>query len=208
MHSIVCLCCALLVPVGMALWILRKKNAQICCLWAGVTSALLFALLPCGALVYYFPSGAWKAVLIGAAAGQLGETGRFITMRFILKKHHASRANAFLFGTGYGGIMLVLGSLCIKPQDALCGFLTLGGIYAAHLPLSALTWMQASDGKRHMWLLSALLHAPVGFLSALPAQGGVAAFVKAGALWAEAIAIGVLAVRIWKTQYCTFRIEV
>lgn len=62
-------------------------------------------------------SNTWLyAVYGGSMAGLFEETGRFVIMKFFLKKYHGNDHNALMYGAGHGGIeaVLVLGSVSLN----------------------------------------------------------------------------------------------
>lgn len=102
----------------LILWRIKKKCSLLPAL-AGALTFILFALVLENIPKYFLFSGgsgvsdyilthAWAYGLIGALlAGIFEECGRFVTFRFILKKHH-NRETAVTYGIGHGGIECIL----------------------------------------------------------------------------------------------------
>ena len=119
---IVVLVLAFAIPILLAVWLHRKKGAHAVPFFVGCAVFLVFALVleslmhqlvlnvsPAGPVIM---GNIWLYALYGGlAAGVFEETGRFVAMKWLLKKHRANDANALMYGAGHGGFecMMILG---------------------------------------------------------------------------------------------------
>ena len=113
--------CALLgivVPVALAWWLVKKKKARLSTILIGAGVFIVFALVLesiLHQLVLKGPHGqtilenTWYYALYGGlAAGIFEETGRFLAMKFLLKKEPSTALPAIAYGAGHGGIEMIL----------------------------------------------------------------------------------------------------
>ena len=123
-------------PIGMLLWLRKKKNADLMPFFAGCAVMLVFALL-LETLVrqLVLGSGAGKvirdhiwlyALYGGFMAGLVEESGRFIAFKTVLKKYRKKDVNALMYGAGHGGFeafwLLGLGMINNLIYSALINF--------------------------------------------------------------------------------------
>jgi uncharacterized membrane protein YhfC len=120
----VALVAGILIPVVLFLVMRFKAHAKAVPFFIGCATFLLFAIVleqimhilvlqvsPAGNTIM---NNIWLYALYGGlAAGVFEETGRFLAMKFALKKYHDDDKNALMYGAGHGGF------------EALC-ILTLG----------------------------------------------------------------------------------
>ncbi|MBR1570720.1 MAG: YhfC family intramembrane metalloprotease [Bacteroidales bacterium] len=106
------------VPVGLAWWLVRKYHAKLSTILIGAGTFIVFALI-LESLVHQVvlkgPHGAdilgntlWYALYGGLAAGIFEETGRFLSMKFLMKKEPESAIPAVAYGAGHGGVEMLL----------------------------------------------------------------------------------------------------
>lgn len=107
------------IPILLMVLIRRKYRADIVSFVLGCGSFFLFAmlleqllhmavLLRMGGISGFLRENLWMyALYAGLAAGIFEETGRFLTMRFLMKKN-LTRENALMYGAGHGGMEAVL----------------------------------------------------------------------------------------------------
>ncbi len=113
---IVTLCLSMGVPIAaLIIWALKKK-AKVVCALIGAAAFIVFALIleqilhsvMQTALGEKLTGNIWVYALYGgAAAGLFEETGRLISMKFLMKKT-LSKENAIMYGIGHGGVEAVL----------------------------------------------------------------------------------------------------
>lgn len=105
-------------PFLLAWWAIRNLKAGLKSVLTGAGVFVLFALIlesivhqivlkgPNGAVIigntYYY------ALYGGLMAGLFEEAGRFLSMKFILKKESPAANTAIAYGTGHGGIELLI----------------------------------------------------------------------------------------------------
>lgn len=112
-----------LFPIVLMLVVKRKYQLGVKPFFLGCLTMFLFALVLeqiVHAVVLSSPAGGaiqnnfWIMALYGGLmAGLFEETGRFVTMKFLLKKEQSNDRNAIMYGIGHGGIemafILVIG---------------------------------------------------------------------------------------------------
>lgn len=107
------------VPVCLSLYLVRKHKAKFSTILIGAGTFILFALVLesiMHQIVLKGPGGSaimnntlWFALYGGLAAGIFEETGRFLAMKFLMKKEPATVIPGVAYGAGHGGIeMLIL----------------------------------------------------------------------------------------------------
>lgn len=107
---------AVLVPVVLCILVWKKTKAKFSSMLWGCGTFVLFALIleqVLHAIVLTATGTAitdniWLYALYGGvAAAVFEETGRFVTMKFAMKKN-LNKQNAFMYGVGHGGIESIL----------------------------------------------------------------------------------------------------
>ena len=113
--------CALLglgVPFLLAFWLVKKYNVNPVTILVGAGVFILFALVLESLLhvvVLKGPAGPsivgntlYYALYGGLAAGVFEETGRFVAMKWLLRKRSDKALNAIGYGIGHGGIEMLM----------------------------------------------------------------------------------------------------
>ncbi len=103
-------------PIGLGFFLWKKFKASWMSLLAGVIVFPAFAMVleslfknvlaatPLGTVTNF-----WVIALVsGLCAGLFEETGRFLAMKFCLKKYYKNPYNAVMYGVGHGGIEVIL----------------------------------------------------------------------------------------------------
>lgn len=107
---------AVLVPVILCILVMKKTKAKFSSMLWGAGTFVLFALILeqlLHAIVLTATGTAitgniWLYGLYGGAAAAIfEETGRFVTMKFAMKKN-LNKENALMYGIGHGGIEAIL----------------------------------------------------------------------------------------------------
>ena len=107
------------VPVALSWWLVKKYKVKLSTILIGAATFIVFALLlepilhqivlrgPYGETIQ---NNTWYYALYGGlAAGLFEETGRFLSMKFLMKKEPSTVMPAVAYGMGHGGAeMLVL----------------------------------------------------------------------------------------------------
>lgn len=106
------------VPVCLAAWLVRKHHASLFTILVGAGTFCVFALVLeriVHQVVLYGPHGAAilgstvrYAVYGGLAAGIFEETGRFLSMKFLLKKEPSGLLPGVAYGVGHGGAEMLI----------------------------------------------------------------------------------------------------
>jgi len=110
---VICFILSAGVPLAMIIYFKKKYNASVSSFFIGLGVMLLFALVleqimhkavlatDFGASLYNSTIG--FALYGGLAAGIFEETGRFLAMKFVMKKKHGNDYEALMYGAGHGG---------------------------------------------------------------------------------------------------------
>ena len=106
------------IPVCLAVWLVRKHHARISTILIGAGTFIVFALVLesiLHQLVLKGPHGASilgntlrYALYGGLAAGVFEETGRFLSMKFLMKKDPAKPLSGIAYGVGHGGVEMLI----------------------------------------------------------------------------------------------------
>lgn len=113
-----CALVGIVAPVALAWWLVKKHHARLSTILVGAGVFFVFALLLEPVLhqaVLKGPHGAaitgntWYYALYGGlAAGIFEETGRFLGMKFLLKKEPTGALPAVSYGAGHGGMEMLM----------------------------------------------------------------------------------------------------
>ena len=106
------------VPVCLSVYLVRKHHAKPSTILIGAGTFIVFALVLeslMHQLVLKGPSGAAildntlrYALYGGLAAGVFEETGRFLSMKFLMKKEPAKPLPGIAYGVGHGGVEMLI----------------------------------------------------------------------------------------------------
>lgn len=106
------------IPVCLAVWLVRKHHARISTILIGAGTFIVFALVleslmhqlvlkgPHGASILGNPLR--YALYGGLAAGIFEETGRFLSMKFLMKKESTKPLPGVAYGVGHGGVEMLI----------------------------------------------------------------------------------------------------
>ena len=106
------------IPIYLAWWIVKKHNARLSTVLIGAATFIVFALVlesivqnivlkgPHGAAIQN--STLYLAIYGGLMAGLFEETGRFLSMKFLLKKEPTTVKPALAYGIGHGGVEMII----------------------------------------------------------------------------------------------------
>lgn len=109
---------AFLLPIGLIVWFKRKYGASLKVFFIGALTFFVFAQLLEGSVHVYvlqvnemtkeaMQHPLWYGIYGCLMAGIFEECGRYIMMRFFMKRHH-TWANGLAFGAGHGGLEAIL----------------------------------------------------------------------------------------------------
>lgn len=106
------------VPVCLAVYLVRRHHARLSTILIGAGTFIVFALVLesiLHQLVLKGPSGAaildntlLYALYGGLAAGVFEETGRFLSMKFLMKKEPSKPLPGIAYGVGHGGVEMLI----------------------------------------------------------------------------------------------------
>lgn len=106
------------VPVCLSVYLVRKHHARLSTILIGAGTFILFALVLesiMHQLVLKGPHGASildntlrYAIYGGLAAGVFEETGRFLSMKFLMKKEPSTPLPGVAYGIGHGGVEMLI----------------------------------------------------------------------------------------------------
>ena len=106
------------IPIYLAWWIVKKHNARLSTVLIGAATFIVFALVLesiVHQIVLKGPHGAaiqnntlYLAIYGGLMAGLFEETGRFLSMKYLLKKEPTTVKPALAYGIGHGGVEMIL----------------------------------------------------------------------------------------------------
>lgn len=144
------------VPVCLAVWLMRKYRARLSTILIGAGTFIVFALVLesiMHQLVLKGPNGPTImgntllfAVYGGLAAGVFEETGRFLSMKFLLKKEPSTALPGIAYGIGHGGAeMLIIFGITMISNLVVSALINAGlsGILFAKVPEDAAAQLQA-----------------------------------------------------------------
>ena len=106
------------VPVCLAWWMIRKYKMRLSTILIGAATFIVFALV-LEALVHKIVLSGERGALIqgktlyyalygGLMAGLFEETGRFLSMKYLLKKEPSDALTGAAYGVGHGGAEMIL----------------------------------------------------------------------------------------------------
>ena len=106
------------VPICLAWWLIKKYQARLSTILIGAATFFVFALV-LEALVHRIvlngPAGEtiqgktlYYALYGGLMAGLFEETGRFLSMKFLMKKEPTTALPGVAYGAGHGGMEMLM----------------------------------------------------------------------------------------------------
>ncbi len=144
------------VPIGLSLYLVRKHHARFSTILTGAGVFILFALVLesiMHQLILKGPHGAsilgntlLYAAYGGLAAGIFEETGRFVAMKFLMKKEPSTALPGIAYGAGHGGAeMLIIFGVTMVSNLAMAFLINSGQSNAliAQVPVDAAAQVQA-----------------------------------------------------------------
>ena len=106
------------IPIFLAWWAVKKHHANLSTILIGVGVFVVFALVlesmvhqvvlkgPHGAVI--LENTLYYALYGGLMAGLFEETGRFLAMKFLLKKEPTETKPGVSYGLGHGGVEMII----------------------------------------------------------------------------------------------------
>lgn len=179
------------IPVALVVWLHKKYGLGVIPAVIGAGVMVVFALILEQQVHGIVLGSAWGAASIrgnlfayacygGLMAGLFEETGRFLAMRFALKKHHGEPRTALMYGAGHGGIEMAI-LLCSTMLNNLI-YSVMINLGQTETVLSALeepvkSTLQATFSSLIQAPSWQFLVSPVERLAALTAQLGLSVLV-------------------------------
>ena len=146
----------LAVPVALAWWLVRKYQIRWQTILIGAGTFIVFALVlepilhqvvlkgPHGAAIM---GNVWYYALYGGlAAGLFEETGRFLSMKFLMRREPSTALPGVGYGAGHGGVeMLIIFGISMISNLALAAMINAGqtDVLLAKVPEEQLAQVQA-----------------------------------------------------------------
>ena len=144
------------IPVALAWYLVRKHHAKLSTVLIGAGTFIVFALVLEGILhqlVLKGPHGEaimantlLYAVYGGLAAGVFEETGRFLSMKFLMKKEPTAPLPGVAYGIGHGGAeMLIIFGITMISNLVVSVMINSGlsGLLFAKVPEESAAQLQA-----------------------------------------------------------------
>ena len=133
----VCAVIGIVVPILLAVWLVKKYNVNPVTILVGVGVFIVFALglePVMHLIVLRGPAGAtimgntWYYALYGGlAAGVFEETGRFVAMKWLLRKRASKAVTGVAYGIGHGGIEMLMIFGVTMASNMVIAFMMNGG---------------------------------------------------------------------------------
>ena len=146
----------IVVPVLLAWWLVRKHHAKWSTILIGAATFFVFALILesiVHQIVLRGPAGAtiqgntlYYALYGGLMAGLFEETGRFLSMKFLMKKEPSSTLPALAYGVGHGGMEVIVVFAVTMISQAVMALMINAGqtdMLTAHVDFDAKAQMDA-----------------------------------------------------------------
>ena len=144
------------VPIGLAWFLVRKHHAKLSTILIGAGTFILFALVLESIMHQIVLKGPYGDAIMGRtlryalygglAAGIFEETGRFLSMKFLMKKEPSTLLPGVAYGAGHGGVeMLILFGVTMISNLVMAILINTGNTDAvlSKVPEEAVAQMQA-----------------------------------------------------------------
>lgn len=188
------------IPVCLSVYMIRKHHARLSTILIGAGTFILFALVLetiLHQLVLKGPYGAsimentlLLAIYGGLAAGVFEETGRFLSMKFLMKKEPSTPLPGVAYGVGHGGVeMLIIFGITMINNLAISFLINAGqtDVIFSKVPEDAAAQLQAQLDQLQTLGAGSLLIGLWERLSALVLHLGLSllvwAAVRKGGKW-------------------------
>ncbi len=213
---------SLILPLLISIFLIVRNKAYFKSIIIGVLTFLIFQVFTRIYIIQVIlPTQVWYilftyqypilyAFLLSLTAGLFEEIGRYIMMKFILKKMELKHALAF--GIGHGGIeaMLFVGFALIMVNPAMIDTqnLMMSGLERLsaiifHCGFSVLVYQMVFNGKKYHLIYSITLHTLVNFISVILMINGVNLWILEGLLLMFALIMLYFIKTQWRYEYET-----
>ena len=213
---------SLILPLLISIFLIVRNKTYFKSIIIGVLTFLIFQVFTRIYIIQVIlPTQVWYilftyqypilyAFLLSLTAGLFEEIGRYIMMKFILKKMELKHALAF--GIGHGGIeaMLFVGFALIMVNPAMIDTqnLMMSGLERLsaiifHCGFSVLVYQMVFNGKKYHLIYSITLHTLVNFISVILMINGVNLWILEGLLLIFALIMLYFIKTQWRYEYET-----
>ena len=148
------------VPVCLAWWMIQKYKVRLSTILIGAATFIVFALV-LESLVHRIVLSGERGALIqgktlyyalygGLMAGLFEETGRFLSMKFLMKKEPTTALPGLAYGAGHGGVeMLIVFGLSMISNLAMVVMINAGQLetIVSQTPAEAQEQVRAAAAK-------------------------------------------------------------
>lgn len=208
---------SLLLPLFISIYLIIRSKSYFKPIIVGVLTFLIFQVFTrIYILQVILPTQVWYilftyeypilyAFLLSLTAGLFEEIGRYIMMKYILRKMDIKKALAF--GLGHGGIEAILfvgialvltNPMLIDSQQLLMSGLERFSAIIFHLGFSVLVYQMIFKSKKFNLLYAISLHTLVNFVSVVLMMNGVNMWIIEGVLFFFAIIMIIFIKSQWR----------
>lgn len=208
---------SLLLPLFISIFLIIRSKSYFKPIIVGVLTFLIFQVFTrIYILQVILPTQVWYilftydypilyAFLLSLTAGLFEEIGRYIMMKYILRKMDIKKALAF--GLGHGGIEAILfvgialvltNPMLIDSQQLLMSGLERFSAIIFHLGFSVLVYQMIFKSKKFNLLYAISLHTLVNFVSVVLMMNGVNMWIIEGVLFFFAIIMIIFIKSQWR----------
>lgn len=208
---------SLLLPLFISIYLIIRSKLYFKPIIVGVLTFLIFQVFTrIYILQVILPTQVWYilftyeypivyAFLLSLTAGLFEEIGRYIMMKYILRKMDIKKALAF--GLGHGGIEAILfvgialvltNPMLIDSQQLLISGLERFSAIIFHLGFSVLVYQMIFKSKKFNLLYAISLHTLVNFVSVVLMMNGVNMWIIEGVLFFFAIIMIIFIKSQWR----------
>lgn len=208
---------SLLLPLFICIYLIIRSKSYFKPILVGVLTFLIFQVFTrIYILQVILPTQVWYilftydypivyAFLLSLTAGLFEEIGRYIMMKYILRKMDIKKALAF--GLGHGGIEAILfvgialvltNPMLIDSQQLLMSGLERFSAIIFHLGFSVLVYQMIFKSKKFNLLYAISLHTLVNFVSVVLMMNGVNMWIIEGVLFFFAIIMIIFIKSQWR----------
>ncbi len=213
---------SLILPIFISIFLSIRSKKYIKPIIIGVLTFIIFqvftriyiiqVILPTQVwyILFTYQYPVMYAFLLSLTAGLFEEIGRYIMMKFVLKKMDLKQALAF--GIGHGGIeamlfvgfaLIMLNPATIDSQNLWMSGLERLSAMIFHCGFSVLVYQMVFKGKKYHLILSITLHTLVNFISVILMMNGVNLWILEGLLLMFALLMLYFIKIQWRSEYET-----
>lgn len=213
---------SLILPILISIILIIRSRVYLKPIIVGVLTFLIFQVFSRIYIIQVIlPTQVWYilftyeypilyAFLLSLTAGLFEEIGRFIMMKFVIKKMDLKQALAF--GIGHGGIeamlfvgfaILMVNPLSIDSQNLIMSGLERFSAITFHCGFSVMVYQMVFKGRKFNLIYAITLHTFVNFISVILMMNGVNLWILEGILFIFAILMMLFIKSQWRNEYET-----